>query len=93
MMHDELEIAVRKIKTAPLVELDTIISQCGAGDRIDISRAISDDAQRLARIAGYLVAREGNDAGHAAGVKKANTVVAALRRALGYTYPRQDLNF
>lgn len=49
-------------------------------------------AQASARMAGYFYWRSlGQD--HHAAVRKSNTCVAAIRKALGYTYPRDDISF
>jgi len=49
-------------------------------------------AQWLARLATYASARQ-DMAGHAAAVHRQNRVAAGVRKALGYSYPKQDINF
>jgi len=47
----------------------------------------------LARFRAYFDARFHSGCTHAEAVKDANKLVTKVRRALGYTYPKDDLNF
>lgn len=48
--------------------------------------------QFAARLGGYLEHRQ-MGGGHKGAVKASNKIVARVRKAMGYAYPRQDLNF
>lgn len=51
---------------------------------------------RCARLSGYLDARGAlgcGDNGHSDGVKLSNRKATKVRRALGYTFPKYDINF
>lgn len=53
-------------------------------------------AEHCARLSGYLEARGATgcgDNGHADGVKSSNRKVTKIRKALGYTYPKSNLQF
>jgi len=76
----------------PPVKWQEVFEALPAGDRGDYAADLEALAQAAARMAGYFNRRHlGGD--HAAAVRKSNSVAAAVRKALGFAYPRQDINF
>jgi hypothetical protein len=60
--------------------------------RYDYVTALKAMAERAARMAAYFNSRDLDD-DHAEGVTASNRVGTTVRRALGFTYPKQDINF
>lgn len=58
----------------------------------ELAREMESKALHLIRQAAYLDAR-GELVGHAGAVEHQNRRVKRVRKALGYTYPQDDLNF
>ena len=83
--HDYLFVT----QNAPVVwdkTNDTMTSE----ERLSLISGLEALCQKAAMAAAYFAEREGHgcgDQGHDAGVKKANRVLRALRKAQGYTYP------
>lgn len=76
----------------PPVKWQEVFEALPAEDRGDYAKDLEALAQAAARMAGYFNRRHlGGD--HAEGVKNSNRVGTAVRRALGFSYPRQDINF
>lgn len=61
-------------------------------DRVELARDLEFQAVKLLRLSEYIGARgEGQD--HSEAVKEQNRTITKIRKALGYTYPKDDLNF
>lgn len=74
------------------------VQWCGAVEQIhtanaaeEASKALDHLIERAARARGYLWARQCGD--HAYGVRRSNALARKIRRVLGYSYPKQDLQF
>lgn len=76
----------------PPVKWQEVFDALPVESREDYARELEAVAEAAARMAGYFGRRHlGGD--HTAAVKRSNTAAAAIRRALGFSYPRQDINF
>lgn len=76
----------------PPADWAAVFAAIPSEDRSEYARDLEALAEAAARMAGYFASRQpGGD--HAAGVKNSNRVGTVVRRALGFTYPRQDINF
>lgn len=76
----------------PPADWEAVFAAIPAEDRVAYARELEALAEAASRMSGYFSRRAiGGD--HKEAVKKSNTVAAATRRALGFTYPRQDINF
>lgn len=65
-------------------------------DAGEYARTLDAIAVKAARMAEYLESRGGDgcgDSGHEAAVSASNRRAARVRKALGYTYPRDDVHF
>jgi len=89
-MKSPTDKALAKMFRAPLVEWDKLAWPISSGDKLTISRAAENDAERLVLLAEYLDALA-NGSIHASAVKQANKRVAKVRKSLGYSYPKQGL--
>lgn len=59
-----------------------------------VNDVLSGEAERLTRLAAYVEFRYNRPtAGHDRAVKAASKAVTAVRKALGYAYPKDDLDF
>lgn len=59
----------------------------------DVDSDLQDVIQKAVRVQAYLEARLYDMQEHDAAVKYSNKTIAKVRKALGYTYARQDLSF
>jgi len=62
----------------------------------EVIRHLDAVIERAVRLRGYLDERYGygcGDQGHKAAVKTSNKLAKRIRKALGFTYPGQDINF
>ncbi len=76
----------------PPVNWNDVFEKIPKRDRERYAGSLMALAQAAARMAGYFNRRAlGHD--HAAAVRNSNRCVAAVRKALGYTYARNDINF
>lgn len=85
-----------RILQAPMIEWEGIASEMSAEDRGEVARKLNAQAEYLVRVASYFEERYGygcGDQGHAAAVKAQNRVATRVRRALGFSIPKQDINF
>lgn len=76
----------------PLVELDN----CGpmpVAEAQQLVRMLEANAVEAARRAAYIEARCVDRRSHADAVKAQNRLATKVRRALGFTYPKQDVSF
>lgn len=80
---------LRKLMTAPPVKWAGIMGKLSSSDRLTLSRALSHDAQRLAFLSEYAETFYDGPDGHDYAVNKARRLTARVRRALGYTYPKE----
>lgn len=79
-----------------LAQLDGWVAQFSEEDLGNIARYLTSATEHFARRAAYIEERYGyggGDQGHACGVKKQNRIAAKVRKAFGYTYPKQDITF
>ena len=66
------------------------------GSMDDAVRKLDSLIEALTRFRAYLEYRSGSgcsDQGHKAAVKAQNSLAAKVRKALGFTYPKQDITF
>jgi hypothetical protein len=85
----------RLMQTA-MVNWDTAVSLLSQEMRQDVARQLEAMIERGARLLGYLEERGVTgcgDGGHIEGVKGSNRLAAKVRKALGFTYPKQDVRF
>ncbi len=76
----------------PPVKWQEVFEAVAAEDRTGFVRDLEALAERATRMAAYFNRRHlGND--HAAAVRKSNSAGTAVRRALGFSYPKQDITF
>jgi hypothetical protein len=62
----------------------------------EMIRYLDGEIERAARLRGYLDERYGHgcgDHGHNDAVKSSNRLAAKIRKALGFTYPKDDVRF
>ena len=90
-----LETTIKRIKKAALADLPSISQEFTVAELVDITQRLDHEIQILARATFYLKARGGYgcDLGHETAVKDQNQRVAKVRAALGFTVPREDVNF
>lgn len=74
---------------APLVKWPAMAARLPEPQRLELSRAASDTIQRLSLLGEYAETLGGND--HAYALTKAQRLCAKVRKALGYSYPKQGL--
>lgn len=90
------DLAARLMQLPP-VQWRAAVAGLTSTQLVEVENELDAVVLGAVRLAGYLRGVEGGkveeDATHRAGVRKSNGVVAAVRRTLGYTYPRQDLSF
>lgn len=103
----DLDHAVEEIKrrltpealhllTLPPKQWEEFVNTMTEDERQNAQRGIDALMQGGARLSGYLDVRgaTGNgDGGHTRGVAKSNKMAEKVRKALGYTYPKSDINF
>ena len=84
----------------PLSSLQSIVGEDAdgliSGDLMETERELTALSIRAARVATYISMRHGGgcgDQGHSAAVKEQNKIVREVRKALGYTYPEQNIQF
>ena len=78
---------IRKLLKAPPSQWEAITDKALAQvDAHEVSRAMEDDAGRLAFLAEYLYQRQ-IDRNHAVAAKKANAVARRVNKAMGYDFP------
>jgi cytidylate kinase len=86
----------KQIMARPMVEWEAAADRMNARERAEIADALNQITQRAARAASYFEERYGygcSDRGHAEAVKAQNKLVAKIRKALGFSYPKQDVSF
>jgi hypothetical protein len=62
----------------------------------DMVRELDGLIERAARLRGYVDMRYGHgcgDQGHESAVKESNKLAGKIRKSLGFTFARQDVNF
>jgi hypothetical protein len=85
-----------ELLVVPLVELESSIAGITPNDLDQLSRDLDAIAIRAARVARYVELRGGygrGDQGHSAAVDAQNKTAAKVRKALGFSYPKQDIRF
>lgn len=81
---------------SPMVTWQECVEQYAPGFQHEMIRDLDGLIERAARLRGYMDERYGHgygDHGHKDGVKSSNKLAAKIRKALGFTYARQDVNF
>lgn len=78
------------IDNKELNKLDELYTNMNPSHLQDLYKTIEYYAIRLLRISSYLEARQ-DMVGHNQAVKLSNKTAEKVRRALGYTYPKQDI--
>ena len=85
------------ILLAPPVEWRATMQELSQHEVQQVGSSLDVLMQQAARLRGYLDEVELNgvkdDVCHAAAVVQSNRTLAKVRKALGYTYPRQDISF
>lgn len=82
--HMLMNLPPRKWEAALAEYSDTV--------RREIAEDLEGLAERAALVAGYVGARA-QERNHQAGVKRANKLCTAIRKAIGFSYPKYDLSF
>lgn len=83
-------------KHAPVQYNEVYTDMSGLGQESELDARASnlmDLAVRMIRMAVYLEARTAMGMSHEKAVDKQNRVARNVRKALGYSYPRQDYHF
>lgn len=102
MQTPRTERAARALLDAPLIAWPRRIGRYTDVERQEIARILDSIAVRAARAAAYISrvrtaghTRKGKPgpSTHAAAVTAQNRTARQVRRALGYTYPDQPINF
>lgn len=90
------DIEIRKALSIVSKPRNKAITRLPMSARQSLCRSLEAICVRAARIIGYLEARGVSgcgDGGHADGVTESNRVAAKVRKALGFTYPKDDWRF
>lgn len=91
--------AIAHLLSLPMVEWDGFISRMLTTQPrlrvLEVMNEMDALAEKTIRLRGYLEMREGggSDRGHTEAVSESNRLTTLARKALGYTYPRQDVTF
>jgi hypothetical protein len=91
-----MKTAFTLLKTKALADLDAYCKRRKPSELDETARELDSIAIQAVRMAAYLMRRSGDgcgDDGHAAAVKHQNKQAAKVRKAIGFTYPKQDINF
>jgi hypothetical protein len=84
---------VELLETAP-VQWDTAVSALSPELRYEVGAELSALLERAARLKGYIEGRYlYEEKPHSIGVSNSNALAAKVRKALGYAYPKQDIQF
>jgi hypothetical protein len=86
----------KQILARPMVEWEASADKMTTAERGEVARALNTMAERAARAASYFEERYGygcGDQGHSRAVKKQNKLAERIRKALGFTYAKQDVTF
>ena len=89
MAHDE---AIRAIQEVAPVDWELYFEHSPLPDIKEVAQALERISERAARLAAYLNERA-YDGNHHQAVRAQNSMGTKVRRVLGFTYPKQDLNF
>lgn len=87
---------LNEVHDLALVDLEQWAEQWRTADLAEIERFLDGVVVHLARKAAYLSARAGGgcgNQGHQTGVRWQNQRAARIRKAIGYTYPKDDISF
>lgn len=76
-----------------LVDLPRLVENIDPGHCQELADCAESYAIWLLRVSTYLNARSYLMQGHDRAVKSQNRIAAAVRKALGFSYPRQDITF
>jgi len=89
-MKSPTDKALDKLTRAALVQWSKIAGRLDCMDQAIVSRNAEQDAVRLVLLSAYLDALA-NGQTHSGAVNTAQKRVAKVRKALGYSYPKQGL--
>jgi len=89
-MKSPADKSLDKMFRAPLVKWPALAESIASSNKTSIALAAENDAERLVLLAEYLGALA-NRQTHSGAVKHAQKRVAKVRKALGYSYPKQGL--
>jgi len=81
-----------KFMNLPPRQWETALSTYSNTEQKEIAEDLEGIAEQAALVAGYVGARSMNQ-NHKAGVKRANRLCTAIRKAIGFSYPKYDLSF
>lgn len=91
----DVDALVTELMALPPVKWEAFVDTHPV-DWVEIHHAIERRIVYLARLDGYIGARGGDgqgDGGHVMAVKDSNYMAGKIRKALGYTFPRDDIYF
>lgn len=91
-----MKTLTEKLLNLPLVEWEKALDETPSQKRADIASELAALVQEAARLYAYAQERYGygcGDRGHADAVKTSNRLVTKIRKAMGFSYPRQDRSF
>lgn len=95
MPDNRVDELLQRAKSGALADLPALASEYDKPLLREACRSLDGEIQRLARLTAYLDQRGGcgYDQGHATAVKRQHSLATKIRRALGFSYPRQDITF
>lgn len=76
---------------APMIDWYAISAKLTNEERAEVSRLLDSKIEEAARLRGFIEAL--NHGARPAAVTASNNLAAKIRKALGFTYPRQDVRF
>lgn len=82
-----------EVTSKPLSELPNLVEQYSASELSELSKEMERFSLNLIRIASYLDSRCYDMNDHDGAVKEQNKLIAKVRRAMGFSYPKQDIHF
>lgn len=91
IIKNKTDEAYKFMKLAPR-EFNAKIEKLSTLEQCDLVKDLEGIAERAALAAGYAGGRIVG-ATRAKGVKRANKLCTAIRRAIGFSYPKSDLSF
>lgn len=83
---------LERFVNAPMVKWAQLHDRMREGDRWDVDHHYAAMVERYARAEAY-ISRRRSGGTHADAVKASNKVAERVRRAMGFTYPRQNITF
>lgn len=87
-MSNPTDKTLTRILRSPLVKWPELVGKLTQSQRLELSRAASGDIERLVLLGEYA---ETHDQGHLYARDKARRLTVKVRKALGFSYPKQGL--